>query len=93
MRSGSDVDRGRDMLRRYLKDGTIQCSLDDEGPTQAASPRLTSFLSDFSSRNRRIPGVGRDSRDSQVFARSSGGSLVGFAETDEELLPMHFKAA
>ncbi|MEO8700257.1 MAG: hypothetical protein ABI867_09440 [Kofleriaceae bacterium] len=71
----SDLERGREMLRRYLADGTIKCAVDDEGPYATCDLGAHILLSDFGARNRRIPGSGSSSRDSQVFAQSSGGRI------------------
>lgn len=71
----TDVDRGREMLRRYLADGTIKCGVDADGPFASCELGAHILLGDMQARNRRIPGVGSDSRDSQVFANSSGGRI------------------
>lgn len=71
----TDVDRGREMLRRYLADGTIKCGVDSDGPYASCELGTHILLSDMQARNRRIPGGGSASRDSQVFASSSGGML------------------
>lgn len=71
----TDVDRGREALRRFLADGTIKCAVDEDGPYAECDFGAHILLSDMAARNRRIPGVGSDSRDSQVFAKSSGGRI------------------
>ncbi len=71
----TDVDRGREMLRRYLADGVIRCALDDDGPFASCNLGAHILLSDMQGRNRRIPGSGSSPRDSQVFAKSSGGKM------------------
>jgi len=72
-----DVDGGREMLRRYLEDGVVTCSVDEEGAFASCNLGARILLEEIEARNRRIPGVGSDSRDSQVFASSSGGSQSG----------------
>ena len=71
----TDVDRGREMLRRYLADGVIRCALDEDGPFASCELGAHILLSDMQARNRRIPGSGSSPRDSQVFAKSSGGRI------------------
>ncbi|MDB4957054.1 MAG: hypothetical protein JWO36_4623 [Myxococcales bacterium] len=71
----TDHERGRDMLRQYLEDGVIKCTVDEEGPYASCDLGAHILLSDFGARNRRIPGSGSSSRDSQVFASSSGGRI------------------
>lgn len=63
------------MLRRYLADGTVKCGVDADGPYASCELGTHILLSDMQARNRRIPGGGSASRDSQVFASSSGGRI------------------
>lgn len=49
--------------------------LDEDGPYADCELGAHILLSDFGARNRRIPGSGSSSRDSQVFASSSGGRI------------------
>ncbi len=72
---GSDVERGREMLRRYLSDNVIRCTLGPDGPYASCELGAHILLSDILARNRRIPGSNSSPRDSQVFAKSSGGRI------------------
>ena len=38
----TEIDKGREMLRRYLADGVIRCAVDQEGRTPPAISGLTS---------------------------------------------------
>jgi len=53
---GTDVERGREMLRRYLADGVIRCAIGPDGLYASCEPGAHILLSDRQARNRRIPG-------------------------------------
>lgn len=85
-RLGDDVEIGREMLRRWLHEGTIRIDPSDEGPVATTSLLPMRVLLDSSGRSRRDHGGRKDGRkrkitedsvlsDLQLLTRRSGGSI------------------
>jgi site-specific DNA recombinase len=85
-RLGDDVEIGREMLRRWLHEGTIRIDPSDEGPVATTSLLPMRVLLDSSGRSRRDHGGRKDGRkrkitedsvlsDLQLLTRRSGGRI------------------
>jgi hypothetical protein len=85
-RLGDDVEIGREMLRRWLHEGTIRIDPSDEGPVATTSLLPMRVLLDSSGRSRRDHGGRKDGRkrkitegsalsDLQLLTHRSGGRI------------------
>ncbi|MDQ3301488.1 MAG: recombinase family protein [Myxococcota bacterium] len=79
----ADIERGREMLRRYLGEGIIKCGVDAQGAYADCELGAHILLAEAEARtkstkdpeNYKTPGAGSGSKDSAVFASSSGGRI------------------
>ena len=76
----ADIERGREMLRRYLGEGIIKCGVDAEGPYADCDLGARILLAEAEAKrkpeNYKTLEGGSALKDSAVFASSSGGGAI-----------------